>query len=267
MTLLKNPTECICRFGWCRDLVNCLGIIGLLISCAELGGCTTTAPERKTAESAPFISLRRGPVERYVIQAGDALDVKIFGCPELTQQHRVRPDGKISSQLVGDVQASGFTPAELDEVLTTAYTKKILNPEVAVIMRSFGEHTVFVGGEVRQPGEIPLRGRLTAVQAIFYAGGNTEEARLGSVILVRISGEKKGEIIRVDLSRATKSGGGDILLRPYDIVFVPRTAIAKVDRFVEQYINGMLPEAFQARLSYVIGLNPEARAQLTDLLP
>jgi len=199
-----------------------------------------------------------------VIQSGDTLAVKVFGCPELTQSQVVRPDGKITVKLVGEVQALGLTPAELDAVLTEAYREKVVRPELAVIMRSFGGLAVFVGGEVRRPGEIPLRGRLTALQAIFCAGGNTEEAKLDSVILVRSLGKDTGEIMEVDLTQSTESGTADIILQPCDILFVPETTIAKVDRFANQYIYRIVPDLFRARLQYSIDMKKKSTTELVQ---
>jgi len=239
--------------------------VSLLVNAVILGGCASTGPERRDPGISQPIPYRWCTVEQYVIQAGDHLRVRVFDYPELTQSQEVRSDGKISILLVGDVQAAGLTPAELDASLTEAYREKIVRPEVAVIMRSFGGYKVFVGGKVRKPGEIQLQGRLTALQAIFYAGGNTEEARLGSVILVRTFGLEKSEILKLDLSLPTKTGAGDIILQPYDILFVPPTTIARVDRFVDQYLHQILPDAFYAGLQYHTDLNPVGGGEINSL--
>jgi len=229
-----------------------------------IGGCASTSPEQVGPGGSQTIPSLRAAFEHYVIQAGDALSVKVFGYPELTQNQLVRPDGKIIAKWVGEVQAVGLTPAELDAVLTEAYCEKIVRPELAVIMRSFGGLAVYVGGEVRRPGEIPLRGRLTPLQAIFSAGGDTEEAKLDSVILVRSYGEEPGEIMELDLTRSRESGTADIILQPCDILFVPETTIAKVDRFVNQYIYDIVPDLFRVRLQYSIDMRQKSTTELVQ---
>ena len=195
------------------------------------------------------------------------LGIKVFGFPRLSQYQSVGLDGKITVHWVGEVQAAGLTPAELDSLLTDTYSEKIVRPELVVIIQSFEGHAVYVGGEVQKPGEIPYRGRLSALQAIVCAGGNTEEAKLDAVILVRSLGTEKSEIVELDLSQTHEKGTKEITLEPYDILFVPRTAIAKVDRFVGQYIHSIIPDAFRARLLFNIDMNPKSNEELIKVHP
>jgi len=261
----ENTTACLFLFWRLRAFRKTFLFMGFLFVLVGFGGCAGNAAKGAgTKGSLGFSPLRWYPVDQYIIQIGDELDVKVFGYPELTQSHFVRPDGKIFAELVGDAQAYGLTPAELDTLLTKAYREKITCPEVAVIMRSFGGRTVFVGGTVHIPGEVPILGRLTAFQAILCAGGVTEEAKLGSVVLVRSFGKDESEIRKVNLSRTAVTGKGDFLLQPYDILFVPQTTIAKLDHFVEEYINGIVPTVFRANLGYTIDVNPESGADVAE---
>ena len=112
------------------------------------------------------------PVTTYVLQAGDEIDIRVFELPDLNQTARIRPDGKISLLLLNDVEAAGRTPERLSEQLSLLYAKHFRSPQVAVIVRSFSNFSVYVGGEVGQPGMVPLGGDLTAASAIFRAGGS-----------------------------------------------------------------------------------------------
>ncbi|MFC1890192.1 polysaccharide biosynthesis/export family protein [Thermodesulfobacteriota bacterium] len=262
---MRNMTAAVQRFRHHPDFVILSWIAGLFIAVIALGGCTGTVPEPMGPDGLQPDGSRWSVVECYVILEGDILNIRVFGCPELAQTQRVRPDGKISLQIIGDIQASGLTPAELDAAITSAYSRTIVNPEATVIMRSFRGYTVFVGGSVNRPGEIKLHGRLTARQAITCAGGYTEEAKTASVLLVRSSVGSEREIMELDLSQQHRVGSPDIDLEPFDILFVPRTLIAHVDRFVAQYIDSIVPKVFGVKLHNSYDLNPVINEETAGL--
>ena len=108
-------------------------------------------------------------------------------------------------------------------------------------MRDFAVQQVFVGGEVAQPGIVPLRGQVTCLQAILSTGGPKTTARLNNVALLRYVGEDKAEAFALDLTKVIGGKAQDTVLQPFDVVVVPKTKIAKVDLFVEQFINGLMP--------------------------
>jgi polysaccharide export outer membrane protein len=179
----------------------------------------------------------------YRIQVNDVLEFLFFKNTELNQVRTVGPDGEVSLQLVGSVRVGGRTTDEIAEELTTRYSKDLVEPQVTVAVREFSGLKVYVGGEVNTPGIQAYRGGLSALQAIVAAGGFKSTASLKSVILIR-----KGEAGRpvgsqIDLSRVLKHAEfeRDIALAPSDIVFVPRSGIAKVNLFVEQFFQNNLP--------------------------
>ena len=91
--------------------------------------------------------------EEYKINVSDKLSIKLFYNPELNQEVVVRPDGRITLQLVNEVKVLGLTPAKVSEVLTENYAKYLAQPpEVSVIVNSFAGQKVFVGGEVARSG-------------------------------------------------------------------------------------------------------------------
>ena len=180
---------------------------------------------------------------RVTLAAGDKVDLKFFYAPELNETDLlVRPDGKISLQLVGDVQVDGKTPEELAAELRRRYTPYLKHPEVTVIPKELVARRVYVGGEVKTPGLIPMPGRMTALEAILQAGGfDMDKALPDNVIVIRTEGEKrKTYLLNMEVAMA---GGSPppFYLQPYDIVYVPRTRIANVDRWVDQYINKLIP--------------------------
>jgi polysaccharide export outer membrane protein len=112
-----------------------------------------------------------------------------------------------------------------------------------VAIKEYSGLKVYVGGEVNVPGIQIYRGGLTALQAIVAAGGFKTTGRLNSVLRIHkgLKGEPIGDIL--DLSRVLKHAevGRDVALSPTDIVFVPRSKIANVNLFVEQYFRNMWP--------------------------
>ncbi|MFC1890191.1 polysaccharide biosynthesis/export family protein [Thermodesulfobacteriota bacterium] len=195
-------------------------------------------------------------VRPYRIEIGDIFDVKIYNNPGIGETLVVRPDGKISLLLAEEIQAAGLTPAELDAVITEIYSKRLLDPEIAIIMREFAGNRVYVGGEVKKPAELLIEGRLTLLQAIYKAGGFSESAKLKSVVLLRDQDREVPEVRLVDVEKILRVGEGDILLYPYDAIFVPKTIIAKVDKFVDQYINKVVPRNLTTSFAWTYDLNP-----------
>lgn len=201
-----------------------------------LYGCATAPP---AYEAAPGMET---PSSAMTLGPGDVIEVKYRFWPELDDQQTVRPDGKISLQLIDEVEVKGLTPEELDTRLTELYASKLKNPDITVIVRSLANQNIYVGGEVVNPGLIPLQGNLTALQAVINAGGFTEGAKPEEAIVIRKGPENRPVPIRVDLDEAIygNNGGGNLMLQASDVVYVPKTAIAKANKFVNQYIERLL---------------------------
>lgn len=215
-----------------RSIISLAG----LILFSTLLGCATVQPAKTPMEMASE------PEARLTLGPGDVLDIKFYYAPELNESQTVRPDGKITLQLIGEVAVKGKAPAELQEELVRAYTAQLKKPEIAVIVRSLSDRRVYVGGEVRTPGLIHMPGRLTALEAILQAGGfNTRSAEIRNVVLIRHKdGKRYGAAL--DFSEALEGKEGKpIYLEPYDIVYVPRTTITKVNLWIDQYLNKMIP--------------------------
>jgi polysaccharide export outer membrane protein len=180
---------------------------------------------------------------RVALAAGDVLEVKFFYTPELNELQTVRPDGKIALQLIGEVQVEGKSPAELATELTELYSRHLKTPEIAVMVRSFYDRRVYVGGQVMAPGIVEMPGTMTLLEAIMQAGGfDVREAEVRNVVVIRhINGQRYGQSINL---KPALSGDEvpPFYLAPKDIVYVPRTAIAKVDQWVDQHINKIIPD-------------------------
>jgi len=227
-------------------------IVSSLIGCASKN--SRSRPDFHPSEAVKDSARERN--NEYILQFGDVIDIKFYYNPELNERVTIRPDGKISLQLVDEVEAVGLIPSELDRILTEKYSKILSQPEVAVIIQEFAGQKVYVGGEVNSPGLIPISGKLTSLQAIFQAGGFKNTAKLKSIVILRDQGTKKPLFTTINLKEDLKkhTQHNDILLKPYDIIFVPKTTIAKINQFVDQYIKKLLPVSLTVGFSYVLWL-------------
>ncbi|MBC7952488.1 MAG: polysaccharide biosynthesis/export family protein [Rhodospirillaceae bacterium] len=179
----------------------------------------------------------------YIIEPGDALDVRFFYNPELNEEVMVRPDGNISLPLVGEMRAAGRSPTQLEGLLRDSYSRELRQAAITVIVKGFAGQRVYVDGEVGEPQMVNIAGNLSAMQAVASAGGFKPSARKGEVLVIRRAGTPKPVVIPVDLDAAISGTdtSQDILLQPYDVVFVPKTAIAEVNQFVDQYFRQNIP--------------------------
>lgn len=206
----------------------------------EIIGCASQQPYVQS-ETAGLKATSQKPQE-YLIQLGDQLDIKFFYNPELNETVIVRPDGKISLQLVDEVQAAGLKPSQLDADLTEKYSHELKKPMVTVIVKSFEGQRIYVGGEVNRQGLIKFTGGMTPLQAVLESGGFMETASPESAIVIRKGPEDRPVPIEMNLMDAMQglSGKADFALQPSDIVYVPKTTIAKANKFVHQYIEKLL---------------------------
>jgi polysaccharide biosynthesis/export protein len=182
--------------------------------------------------------------DEYILQPNDVMEVKFLHNPELNDTLTIRPDGRISLQMIGEIRAAGLTPAQLDDLLTQKYALLLSKAMITVVVRTFTSDRVYVGGEVRQPQVITLTGRMNALQAIFMAGGFRPDAKMSRVIIVSRSPENKPIAREVNLKKAI-SGEMDFdeyRLRPFDIVYVPRTAMAGMDQFMSHFYRLLPPQ-------------------------
>ena len=180
---------------------------------------------------------------RYLIHRGDELTVDFYMSPEFNDDVVVRPDGKVSLRLVGDVQAADLTPAQFSDELDQAYSRELRSPNISVHLKNSPGRRVYVEGEVVKPGAIILQPGMTTLQVIAEAGGLTESAGGDQAILIRRDACGSPQGSSIDLSRAANKPdhGDDLALLPSDILVIPRSKIANADLFVKQYIRDLLP--------------------------
>jgi len=213
--------------------VVCMGLIFWI-------GCS--APQTQITSAPASLAIQPTKSAKYIIQPGDELDVKFFYNPELNESIKVRPDGKISLQLVDDVQAEGLAPAELDQKLTDLYSKELKKPVVTVIVKTFSAQKIYVGGEVGRQGLLNLSPGTNALQAVFEAGGFLDSAMPAETLVIRKGEDNRPIPVKINLENALQNQGDDsnIALMANDVIYVPKSPIAKANLFVNQYIERLL---------------------------
>ena len=151
----------------------------------------TAAPSLASAQEAPE---QPGGMASYVIGPEDVLDISVWENTQISRTVPVRPDGRISLPLVNDVQAAGLTPMQLREALTTLLLPYVSVPAVSVIVREVHSFKVTVLGEVRTPGRYDLKSRSTVLDLLAMAGGLTEYAARGRIVVLRRHGAGRRQI-------------------------------------------------------------------------
>ena len=157
----------------------------------------------------------------YVIGPDDVLHIVVWREQEMTTSVPVRPDGKISLPLLGEVEAAGRTPQALQELLTSKAEKYVTNPQVTVMVTEVRSKRVFVVGEVMRPGSFTLSPGMTALQAITAAGGLSQYANAKKIFVMR---KENGTPVRFQFNyNAVISGrdlNADLALKAGDTIIV-----------------------------------------------
>ncbi len=214
-------------------------VLLLMLSLASCGAMV----QNPVSVSDPRAQANLYPQKAYKIQISDELEVRFFYNPELNDRVIVRPDGFISLQLIGELMVLDMTPGQLTTTLQQRYDAVIQRTAITVTVRGFAAQRIYVDGEVNKPGLFPLTGQVTIMQAVALAGGYKDTARINEIILIRRSPTNEPLAIPINLEEIinNKNMKQDILLLPFDIVFLPKSPIANVNKWVQMYIKNNLP--------------------------
>ncbi len=198
-----------------------------------------------------------GPLSPYHIQVGDILSVRLMLNPELNEDVTVRPDGHISTTVVGDEAAYGRTVPDLTAALRNDYSKELQNPRLTVVVKSFAPTRIYVGGEVNNPGEfVDVGPNLTLSQAIARAGGvKMMTSDDNKVFIIRRGPGDVPQFLstRYNAVMWGSDPSADVRLAPYDVVYVPRSGAAEVYRFFYTNLLQFVPVSWG--FSYVVNNN------------
>ncbi len=190
-----------------------------------------TNTSNRTEAGGPKLE-RRNP--RYRLAKADVIEVDFPLTPEFNQTVTIQPDGYIALRAVGDVHVEGQTIPALTETLRTAYSKILHDPVITVVLKEFEKPHFIVSGQVEHPGKFDLRGDTTLSEAVAIAGGLNDNAKHSQIWLFRRVSEDWVEVRKINLKHMLQAQNlsEDVHLRPGDMVFVPKSATAKIKRFI-----------------------------------
>jgi polysaccharide export outer membrane protein len=202
-----------------------MGLRAISLSSAAVMALLVTAvtaqqapPQRSATPAAPAVP----SAPEYRIARGDKLRIEVYKDTYLSQSVQVRPDGRITLPLAGDLAAEGLTSIELRDRISGLLKEYVANPVVTVIVVETVDPVVYVMGEVNQPGSIPMRGPMTVLQALAVAGGFKEFADQKSIrILRRAANGGTAATIPFNYKDAIKPDAVVVYLQPGDTVVVP----------------------------------------------
>ena len=183
---------------------------------------TASPSVRHGGEGAEKSSLTVTP--DYIMGPEDVLEITVWKNADLSKQVQVRPDGRISLPLIGDVSAVGRTAAQLTEEISARLKSYMENPTVSILVREVNSYQIYVLGEVNAPGKYPLKSKTTLLQAITIAHGFTQVAARNKIVVFRFGKDGEGlNKIKASYDDIVLRDGSDqnIELKPGDQIVVP----------------------------------------------
>src|SRR5258708_29560318 len=226
----------LCCFGAGIFLVT-----AVYVRAAQAKPATSTAAEltvprgprtpSQDAQERPELH-RRNP--RYQLCKDDVLQLNFALTPEFNQMVTVQPDGFITLLGVGDLHVEGQTIPDVTQSIRAAYAKTLHSPILTVRLVDFEKPYFIAGGEVGHPGKYDLRGDTTVVQAVAIAGGFIESSKHSQVWLFRRISNDWVETRKLDVKKMLSAGNlsEDLHLRPGDMLYVPKSGLGKVKRYL-----------------------------------
>jgi protein involved in polysaccharide export with SLBB domain len=222
------------------------GLCGLL-ALAALPGCMgDPLPKQSPNFATGAYPSWQGQDEAYRFYPGDKFRIDIRTAPELSGEHTIAPDGRVSLATIGPMMAAGRTVKELQEEIEDVYNAELIDPSLVITPTAFGSQKIFVGGEVKQPGVFELPGEIDPLQAILLAGGWTDQGKPTHVIVMRRApgGQLMTRVVDVRAGLARQELYDIGPMKRFDVVYVTRKAIADENLFVKQFVRDALPIDF-----------------------
>ena len=210
-----------------------------------------------TPEQLAARSVNQVPSEQtYKMVPYDTITVRFPFHPEQDPKSplSVRPDGQITLDGIGAVQAAGRTPEELAKEIAEKSSTRLRDPQVIVTVTQFSPRKIYVGGQVKNPGIVTFQGEISPIQAIFDRGGFTDDAQKDSVILIRNAGGPDPIIGRMNIDQGLESGIPEkITLLTNDVLYVPMSGIGRADLWVKQHLNDIMPTGLLSAGGFAAG--------------
>ena len=233
----------------------------ILFTCLFVPSAHSQTPKefirlRATAQGTPTTSdLSAGgeAIPQYYMCVGDKIEIYVWQNPDLSKEATIRPDGKLSYPLVGTIQASGLTIDQLQSKITARLSKYIRHPVVTVSIKQSVGSKIIVLGQVNYPGIYTFIGGISVLEAIALAGDFTPDGRRESIMIISDNLTPNPKVRRLDALTALRKGmmTESCLLKPNDVVYVPRSTIADFNKF----LNEIAPTINTANNIFQMGTN------------
>jgi polysaccharide export outer membrane protein len=220
-----------------KALLSGIVLVGNVIGVAHAGQFDQAPKMTLVAGSSPGVSSSGGRhggegaekssltvTPDYIMGPEDVLEITVWKNADLSKQVQVRPDGRISLPLIGDVSAVGRTAAQLTEEISARLKSYMENPTVSILVREVNSYQIYVLGEVNAPGKYPLKSKTTLLQAITIAHGFTQVAARNKIVVFRFGKDGEGlNKIKASYDDIVLRDGSDqnIELKPGDQIVVP----------------------------------------------
>ncbi len=194
---------------------------GLLGIGVMVWGCTPHPGPLVEAQAASAL-VTEPALNTYLLGAEDTIEVSVWKEPELTKTLVVRPDGKISYPLLGDLKAAGLTVKQLQAEMQKRLEKYVTDVNVTVILLKAQYYKIYVTGKVTKPGEFLVGQAPTVMRAIAMAGGLTPFASPSNIVILRKAGDRE-DVFYFNYNAVSQGESleEDRLLLPGDVVVVP----------------------------------------------
>lgn len=192
-------------------------------------------------------------VSEFTLGVGDTIEIVVYRNDDLRRNVQIDHSGRIMYPLVGDIQAAGLNLFQLRDKIHEGLSPYILGPQVSIAVVSTQSQKIIVLGEVKNPGFFQAGTPMTVLEAVSRAGGFTLDGKQESVLLIR-GGMKDPQLVRLDMRKALQEGDltQNLTLQRGDIVYVPRTFIADVDRFFT-HLSTIISPIVTLETGYFIG--------------
>ena len=225
----------ICKYKWIGSGLLTIALVSMSqIPVQGLAQADSSRTSQGSPQAQPNEKLEKALLivtPEYFIGPEDVLTITVWRNADLSREVTVRPDGRISLPLIGDITAVGKTPAQLSEDISTKLKEYKENPQVSIVIKEVNSYAIYVLGEVAKPGKYPLRSKTTLLQGITIASGFTQTAARNKMVVFRFAKDGQGQIkIKASYDDIVLRDGSNqnIELKPGDQIVVPSETMVLV---------------------------------------
>ena len=205
--------------------LSMLVIVASLIVCGSEGMAQSNTSKMATPATNEHMSEKTSLIVTpdYIFGPEDVLEITVWRNVDLSKTVTVRPDGKISLPLIGDVSAVGKTTVQLADDISSKLKDYKENPQVSILVKEVNSYAIYVLGEVTHPGKFPLKSKTTLLQAITVAGGFTPTAARNKIVVFRFTKDGGQGKLKASYDDIVLRDGSNqnIEMKPGDQIVVP----------------------------------------------